>query len=439
MKKNFVLDTNVLLHDSNCLHNFEDNIVNIPIQVIEELDSFKRDQSELGRNSRRVAREIDGYRVQGSLETGVALSHGGMIRVQVAPGRAQAEFSLSHAMDNAILSSAFGLKEREPDVPLIFVTKDINLRIRANALGMDSVDYDPERKDLSEVYAGTVDLTVESALIDRLFDNGTLAVDELPDHHGQPLELFPNQYLTLTASTGRNNALARLAGDHIEPLRKIRSPVWGVTPRNREQHFALDMLLREDVRLCTLIGKAGTGKTLLALAAATELVVAKEEYRRMLVSRPIFPMGRDVGYLPGDLADKMAPWMQPVRDNFEYLTSVNKGKDVRSYEELVATGLLEVEALTYIRGRSLPGQFLIVDEAQNLTPHEIKTVLTRVGQGTKVVFTGDPYQIDQPYLDSINNGLTYVVERFKAEAIAGHVTLTRGERSELAELAANLL
>ena len=199
------------------------------------------------------------------------------------------------------------------------------------------------------------------------------------------------------------------------------------------------MLMRPDVRLCTLIGKAGTGKTLLALAAGAEMVVAREDYRRLLVSRPIFPMGRDVGYLPGDLQEKMAPWMQPVRDNFEYLTSVNKGKDVRTYEELVASGLLEVEALTYIRGRSLPGQFMLIDEAQNLTPHEIKTVLTRVGQGTKVVFTGDPYQIDQPYLDSINNGLTYLVERFKAEPIAGHVTLTKGERSELAELAANLL
>lgn len=439
MKKNFVLDTNVLLHDSNCLHHFEDNIVNISIQVIEELDGFKRDQSELGRNSRRVAREIDAYRVKGSLENGVTLDNGGTIRVQVAGGRGAHEFSLSHAVDNAILSSALKLKEREPEVPLIFVTKDTNLRIRANALGIDAVDYEPESKDISEVYAGTMDLTVEATLIDRLFDNGSLAIDDLPAERGAPVSLYPNQYLTLNAATGHHTALARLAGDRIEPLRKMRHPVWGVTPRNREQHFALDMLMRPDVRLCTLIGKAGTGKTLLALAAGAELVVGREDYRRLLVSRPIFPMGRDVGYLPGDLQEKMAPWMQPVRDNFEFLTSVNKSKDVRTYEELVAGGLLEVEALTYIRGRSLPGQYMVVDEAQNLTPHEIKTVLTRVGQGTKVVFTGDPYQIDQPYLDSMNNGLTYLVERFKAESIAGHVTMTKGERSELAELAANLL
>ncbi len=438
MKKNFVLDTNVLLHDSNCLHTFEDNVVNIPIHVIEELDGFKRDQSELGRNSRRVAREIDSYRIQGSLESGVSLHNGGMIRVQVADGRQHAQFSLSHAMDNAILGSVIGLREREPEVPLVFVTKDTNLRIRANALGIDAVDYEPERKDLSEVYAGSAELTVDATLIDRLFDSGSLPVDELPNGE-HAVELYPNQYLTLTTGNGRHNALARLNGDHLEPLRKMRHPIWGVMPRNREQHFALDMLMRQDVRLCTLIGKAGTGKTLLALAAGIDLVIAKDEYRRLLVSRPIFPMGRDVGYLPGDLAEKMAPWMQPVRDNFEYLTSVNKKNDVRSYEELVKDGLLEVEALTYIRGRSLPGQFMLVDEAQNLTPHEIKTVLTRVGQGTKVVFTGDPYQIDQPYLDSINNGLTYVVERFKAEPIAGHMTLTKGERSELAELAANLL
>ncbi len=439
MKKNFVLDTNVLLHDSNCLHNFDDNIVNIPIHVIEELDSFKRDQSELGRNSRRVAREIDSYRIRGSLESGVQLDNGGTIRVQVADGRNNVTFSRSHAMDNAILGCVIGLRESEPDVPLVFVTKDTNLRIRADALGIDSVDYEPERKDLSEVYDGTAELEVDVRLIDRLFDSGALAVDELPNGDQRSFELYPNQYLTLLTPNGKHNALARVNGDHLQPLRKLRQPIWGVLPRNREQHFALDMLMRDDVRLCTLIGKAGTGKTLLALAAGVELVIAKEQYRRMLVSRPIFPMGRDVGYLPGDLQEKMSPWMQPVRDNFEFLTSVNKSKDVRSYEELVAAGQLEVEALTYIRGRSLPGQFMLVDEAQNLTPHEIKTVLTRVGQGTKVVFTGDPYQIDQPYLDSINNGLTYLVERFKAEPIAGHVSLTKGERSELAELAANLL
>ncbi|MEY3014865.1 MAG: hypothetical protein RIT45_3600 [Pseudomonadota bacterium] len=436
MRKNFVLDTNVLLHDSRCLEAFADNVVNIPIYVIEELDHFKRDQSELGRNARHVAREIDRYREGGRLEDGVETAGGGLVRVCFTKKRLPGEFAVGQVMDNAILSVAVDLRDREPDTPVIFVTKDTNLRIRADALGITAVDYDVEGKDVSEVYSGTAEVEATGDVIDRLFDGETITVADLGTR-----EFNPNQYLTLVGGSGRRqNALARVTeGNVIEPLQRLRKPIWGVKPRNREQAFALDVLMRPDIQLVTLIGKAGTGKTLLALAAALEQVIVSQTYRRLLVSRPIFPMGKDLGYLPGDLSDKLGPWMQPIKDNFEFLTSVNSSGEVRSYDSLVQQGLVELEALTYIRGRSLPNQIMIVDEAQNLTPHEIKTVLTRVGEGTKIVFTGDPYQIDQPYLDSVNNGLTYVVEKFRQEPLAGHVTLTRGERSPLAELAANLL
>ncbi len=435
MRKNFVLDTNVLLHDAGCLHAFEDNVVNIPIYVIEELDTFKRNQTELGRNARTVAREIDKYRMRGSLEDGVPLEGGGLLRVHVKRGEMPEGFSVTHSMDNAILAVALHLAKVEPDVPVVFVTKDTNLRIRSDAVGITAVDYDTEGKEISEVYTGTMELEVEGDFIDRLHDGAVLEVSELGDRY-----FYPNQYLTLVGGSGRRqNALARVVNGKVEALQRMRRPVWGIRPRNREQHFALDMLMRPEVQLCTLIGKAGTGKTLMALATGLERVVSDNTYRRLLVSRPILPMGRDLGFLPGDINEKLAPWMQPIKDNFEFLTSVNAANDTYTYEGLVSDGLVQLEALTYIRGRSLPQQFIIVDEAQNLTPHEIKTVLTRVGTDTKIVFTGDPYQIDQPYLDSVNNGLTYLVEKFKESNLAAHVTLTRGERSPLAELAANLL
>jgi PhoH-like ATPase len=437
MRKNFVLDTNVLLHDSECLLAFEDNVVNVPIFVLEELDSFKRDQSELGRNARRVARQLDRYRGEGRIDQGVALPNGGQLRVAITERNREEWFSISHAMDNAILSSALSLKAAEPEVPLVFVTKDVNLRIRAEALGIDAQDYDRQKKQLSEVYTGTGEVTVPAAFIDRMYAEGSVPVTEL----GDALEgAYINQYFTVrSAADADRTVLARYDGEKMVPLGRFRDSVWGVRPRNREQHFALDMLLRDDISMCTLIGKAGTGKTLLALAAGLHGVVNRQSYRKLLVSRPIFPMGRDLGFLPGDLNEKLAPWMQPIHDNVEFLTSVNADRGVETYDDLRRKGVIEVEALTYIRGRSLPQQYMIVDEAQNLTPLEIKTVLTRAGQNTKIVFTGDPAQIDQPYLDSVNNGLTYAAEAFKDQPIAAHVTLVRGERSPLAELAANLL
>lgn len=437
MRKNFVLDTNVLLHDSNCLRMFADNIVNIPIYVIEELDTFKKDQSELGRNARRVAREIDNCREVGNLREGVAMANGGTIRVVLDKAKLLTDFSVEHKMDDSILASALYLAQHEQDVPVVFVTKDTNLRIRADALGLYAEDYDREGKELSELYGGTAELEVDPALVDALYQDGGFDVLRLGD-----VKVFPNQYLTLRSASAHNRTvLARVAGERVEPVMRIKNSVWGVQPRNREQTFALDMLLRDDIQMCTLVGKAGTGKTLLAIAAGLQSVTDGEKYRKLLVSRPIFPMGRDLGFLPGTVDEKLNPWMQPIHDNIDFLTglSAGKGQKINTYNDLLHSGVLEVEALTYIRGRSLPSVFMIVDEAQNLTPHEVKTVLTRVGHGTKIVFTGDPQQIDHAYLDSVNNGLTYLVEKFKNESLAAHVTLSKGERSPLAELAANIL
>ena len=458
--KNFVLDTNVLLHDSDCLRGFADNVVNVPIYVIEEMDTFKRDQGELGRNARRIARELDGYRESGNLREGVPMPNGGIVRVVMQRADLPKDFSISHTMDDAILSSALFLHREEPHRKVVFVTKDTNLRIRSDALGLNAVDYDRHGQDVSELYGGTSELTVPADAIDLLYAEGSIGQEEL----GKSYTFYPNQYLVLTAAgLASKTAYARVVNGRLEHLRGAKQSAWGVGPRNREQMFAIDMLLRDDIQLCTLVGKAGTGKTLLALAAGLQAVTEKEAYRKLLVSRPIFPFGRDIGFLPGSVEEKLNPWMQPIHDNIDYLmTSQSRnsrpgsggsnkegGKDggkegskdarVWTFETLADQGILEVEPLTYIRGRSLPGVYMIVDEAQNLTPLEIKTVLTRVGAGTKIILTGDPYQIDQPYLDSVNNGLTYVVERFKDQAIAGHITLTKGERSPLAELAANLL
>lgn len=455
--KNFVLDTNVLLHDSNCLRSFADNVVNVPIYVIEEMDTFKRDQTELGRNARRIARELDEYRALGNLREGVALANGGVIRVVMARADMPGHFSVGHTMDDAILSAALFLHREEPHRPVVFVTKDTNLRIRADALGLYAEDYDRQEVNLTEMYTGTAEITVPVALLDTLYAEGGFDLDRIGSNKER---LCPNQYVMVRADTNHGKlAFARVAGGRIEHLRGAKPNVWGVTAKNREQMYALDMLMRDDIQLCTLVGKAGTGKTLLALAAGLQSVTDREVYRKLLVSRPIFPFGRDIGFLPGDIDQKLNPWMQPIHDNIDFLVSAqygdksgdkaekgsdkgkgaNSGGKVWSYDELGQAGILEVEPLTYIRGRSLPGVFMIVDEAQNLSPHEIKTVLTRVGHGTKIVLTGDPYQIDQPYLDSLNNGLTYVVERFKDQPIAAHITLSKGERSPLAELAANLL
>jgi PhoH-like ATPase len=436
MRKNFILDTNVLLHDPNAIYGFEDNNVVIPIYCIEEIDQFKKDLSELGRNARQVSRILDDLRAQGHLTEGVPLPQGGNLRVLFTDKRLPTFLENSHTVDNRILALAMDVRDRE-ELPAIFITMDSNLRIRADALNLPAVNYDRERVNISELYAGQREIEVQGSDIDRLYEAGEI-------HWPRDPEIHVNEYVLLRdRDNAGHTALGKFhaSGDKIVKIPRFKEGVWGIRPRNKEQTFALHLLTSDEIKLVTLVGKAGTGKTLLAIAAGLQKTAEEAIYHKLLVSRPIFPLGRDLGYLPGDIEEKLNPWMQPVYDNVEFLMGLTKAdrKDGRGYHELIDMGIIEIEPLTYIRGRSIPNQYMIVDEAQNLTPHEVKTILTRAGDGTKIVLTGDPYQIDNPYVDSSSNGLTYVVNKFKEEAIAGHITLVKGERSELAELAANLL
>lgn len=434
--KTFVLDTNVLLHDPRALNSFEDNEVVIPIYVIEEIDNFKKDLSELGRNARHVTRTLDQLRMEGSLTSGVALPEGGILRVAITTQELPPEYRSQESTDNRILATALQEHSARPERPTIFVTKDVNLRIRAAALGLAVEDFDAERVDISELYSGEAEIEVPSESVDRFYQEGFL---DLEDPY-----YFPNQFAVLKdVAVPTHTALGRIRTDvqRVEPLTKLKNPLWGVRPRNKEQSFAVDILIDDNVKLVTLVGKAGTGKTLMAIAAGLQKVTEEMVYQRLLVTRPILPLGRDIGYLPGSVEEKLTPWMQPIFDNIEFLMGLSRAekKQGRGYHELMDLGVLEIEPLTYIRGRSIPNQFLIVDEAQNLTPHEVKTIISRAGDNTKIVLTGDPYQIDNPYVDSTNNGLVHAVNCFRGERIAGHITLTKGERSELAELATNLL
>ena len=441
MRKSFVLDTNVLLHDPSAMLKFPRQDVILPITVIEELDRFKKQPEMTGRNARQVSRTLDDLRQRGHLTEPIELDHGGTLQVKLCHRETLQEIPVELARDyadNEILAVALEL-QRKCECNVVLISKDTNLRIKADALGLDAEDYESDKVDFSELYGGTAELWVDPDVIDRLFKTGAT---ELPE------PLRPNEAITLINQTNPNHtALGIVDGNSgkIVPLGKL--PYGGVSriqPRNREQQFALDLLLRDSIQLVTLVGKAGTGKTLLAIAAGLQKVADEHLYSRLLISRPVIPMGKDIGYLPGDISEKLTPWMQPLYDNFDLIfgtsDATNKpGHWRRGHEELIEHGLLQIEPLTYIRGRTLPKQFFVVDEAQNLTPHEVKTILTRAGEGTKIILTGDPEQIDNPYVDASSNGLTYIVERFKDEAIAAHITLSRGERSPLAERATHLL
>ena len=447
--KIFVLDTNVLLHDSRAIYKFEENTVVIPIYVIEEIDSFKKELSERGRNARELARTLDDLREANghSLQTGVPIpSHSkgpnGTLIVGVPKGGSSdlMRHRDNRQMDHAIMNTALELRDAHPDRRVVFVTMDSNLRIRADVLGLRAEGYEHGQVSVRELYSGVIELPTTKALVDRLGKREAVEAAAV----GLPENVHPNACVVLAeAERPKHTALGRYVPKKgtVEPLRVGREGAWGIRPRNLEQYFALDMLLDPDVHLLTLVGKAGTGKTLLAVAAGLQAVLDERNYARLVVSRPIFPLGRDIGYLPGTLEEKLNPWMQPIFDNLEYIFTArhHPASDYRDYEELLREGMLQIEPLTYIRGRSLPNQFLIVDEAQNLTPHEMKTIVTRAGANTKIVLTGDPEQIDNPYVDSASNGLTILAERFRNEEIAGHVTLVKGERSPLAERATKLL
>ncbi len=441
MKKTYVLDTNVLLHDPTALFQFEDNEVVLPITIIEELDRFKKQPEVTGSNARQTSRTLDQLRGQGSLTEGIALENGGSLRVALCSRQTLQQLPPElegDSGDNAILAVALELKE-ECQCPVVLVSKDTNLRIKADALELLAQDYETDKIQGDELYTGCSELVVESPLIEQFFTEKQLVLET---------ELPPNQLVTLIdAVNPHHTALGRVDHSRKQLLPLLTLPSSGIArirPRNREQQFALDLLLEESIALVTLIGKAGTGKTLLAIAAGIHQVADEKHYNRLLISRPIIPMGRDLGYLPGEITEKLTPWMQPIYDNFDLIFGTENPSNKpshwrRGHEELLERGLLQIEPLTYIRGRTIPQQFLIVDEAQNLTPHEVKTILTRAGVGTKIVLTGDTEQIDNPYVDGASNGLSYVVERFKHDVLAGHVTLIKGERSSLAERAAALL
>jgi PhoH-like ATPase len=436
--KNYILDTNVLLHDPNSLLSFVDNHVLIPIEVIEEIDRFKRESTDLGQNARSVSRMLDGFRGTGSLSEGVDLPNGGKLKIAFYKnghsGNGDGAFN-GNSVDNRILLLAAGIQKTQPKNPTILVSKDINLRIKADALGLQAEDYETDRVFITDLYTGMMEMAVSTAKITEFRAKSDLALD-----NGK--KYFPNEYCTLLdESNTKKAALAKVdaTGTKLVPIIDCREGIWGIKPRNREQHFALDALLDDRIKLVTLMGKAGTGKTLLAMAAGLKRVVNDREFRRLVVARPTISMGKELGFLPGSLEEKLAPWMQPIHDALEMLSDLNMGHDHRRSGDLMRSGAIVVEALSYIRGRSIANQFMIIDEAQNLTPLEAKTIVTRVGSGTKIIFTGDPYQIDNPYVDSSSNGFNYIISRFRDQAIAAHIELQKGERSELAELAANIL
>jgi len=442
MKKTFVLDTNVLLHNAESVESFADNDVILPMAVIEELDNFKTRNDELGRNARQVIRRIDELREKGNLRDGVPLQNGGALRI-LSSRQFEDNIGLENPIaDNLILRIAYGLHKQGQTV--IFVSKDINARLKADALGLQAEDFEKEKVNFDDLYPGYSELTVDSEVIDSFFKKDILEIDGI----GQ----FPNEFIKLKdEKNDKHNALCRvMKPGKIRHLSSLYDIIWSIHARNKEQRLALELLMDPAVQIVTLVGQAGTGKTLLAMAAALHTTVRNKSYDRILVSRPVIPMGKDIGYLPGPKEEKISHWMQPIFDNLTYLLRDNPASEAKGKKrtkvtpqdrmnKLLEDHTVELEALTYIRGRSIPSQYVIVDEAQNLTPHEVKTIVSRAGEGSKMVLTGDPYQIDNPYLDASSNGLTYAAERLKDQEIHGHITLQKSERSLLAAIAAKYL
>ncbi len=433
-----ILDTSVLLYDAMAIYAFECADIYIPFAVLEEIDTFKRDMGEKGRHARQFNRYLDDLRQRGSLTKGVLLKNlENRSRLFVAMDAPEHPPELSKSqVDHRILSTALFLQKqqslkKQKSSLVKLVTKDINLRIKADVFGIQARDYDPQPSaNVEDLYTGIQQQSITAQQKEMFKKNHFLSLDGV--------QMYSNQYLVM--KHGGEQLLGRYdyKKQGVVSIYQPSEPIWGVYPRNVEQSFAMDALMNNQIMCVSLLGKAGTGKTLFALAVGLYKTLDENVFQKLLVSRPVFPMGRDIGYLPGDITQKLNPWMQPIFDSVELLMGLGK-KASRLTQDLVSQGLVNIEPLAYIRGRSIPNQYLIVDEAQNLTPHEIKTVLTRAGHGTKVILTGDCYQIDNPYVDSSNNGLVFSVEKFKTESLFAHVTLNKGERSALAELSANIL
>lgn len=442
MSKIFVLDTNVILHNPYSILAFDDNIVVLPIEVLEELDKFKRAHDEKGRNARIAIRMLDSLRKKGAPGKGFPLDNGGLLRIAIGSTLDSAtKLGMQvNITDNRILVAAYMFKEAGEIV--IFVSKDINARIKADALGLTSMDFEKEKVDFDNLYKGWHSLKVSRKDIDLFYKN--------KKHEINPGQFCPHEFaLLMDVHDNKHTAIGRFNPDAgvVQPMIFSKSPIMSIRPRNKEQAMAVELLLNTDISLVTLVGAAGTGKTLLAIAAGLQKVVRDKSYTGLLVSRPVMPLGHDIGYLPGTKEEKLENWMGPIYDNIEYiLNAEKKGKEPKVkvktktvIDKYIREEVIELEAMTFMRGRSIPDRFIVIDEAQNLTPHEVKTVLSRAGNHTKMVLTGDPCQIDNPYLDSASNGLTYCVDKMKGQRTFGHITLTKSERSPLASLAAELL
>jgi len=419
--KIFVIDTNVFIHNPEAVLSFRDSEIAIPLVVLEELDKLKTYQDYRGKNAREAIRFFNNLIKSADVRSGVKLENGSILRVVFGGvGEPPPDLSLDRN-DNVILLQAASLLKNGR--PVFFVSKDINARLKAAVLGLKAVDYEKQKVNAADLYSGiqdNVSLPMSADLTDKLYAN-----QYVYSPNADPEQDFLGRWDKKTAT--------------LQMVPQERKHCFGIKARNERQWAALDLLLNPEISCVTLIGRAGTGKTLLAIAAGLHLVVEEKSYDRILVSRPIVPLGKDIGYLPGEKTAKLATWMEPIFDNLEYLLSINKRPNLKNVDQIFKEKYMEVEAVTYIRGRSLPSQFIVIDEAQNLTPHEIKTIVSRAGTNSKVVLTGDPEQIDNMYLDANSNGLSYLVEAFKGETLFGHITLQKTERSELAELAARLL
>jgi PhoH-like ATPase len=436
-KKTYVLDTSVYLTDANCINSFQNNDIVIPLKVLEEIDKHKKRQDSVGSQARSTIRSLDALRDKGSLSKGVRIDKGmGVIRVSSYNPLCLPDDLDLEDPDNQIIATALSEQETAPKSrKVVVVSRDINMRVKCDALGLLTEDYQAEQVvDHAEgLYTGRAEILVDEQDIDRFYAGDEIWMD--PKQHA----LCPNQFIMLISnSNDKKTALARF-DNYNNPLKKIvksNKKVWSTEPRNKEQQFAFDLLLDPDIPVVSLVGKAGSGKTLLALASGLEQTFGKDAtYKKIVVTKPVEPVGKDIGFLPGSMEDKMLPWLAPIQDNLQFLM----GDDKATLELYMEKGQIEVEAMTFIRGRSISNAFIVIDEVQNMTQHEIKTVLTRVGEGTKIVLTGDIEQIDNVYIDATNNGLSYVVERLKEEKITGHVTLLKGERSKVATIAATKL
>ena len=436
-KKTYVLDTSVYLTDSNCINSFGNNDIVIPLKVLEEIDKHKKRQDSVGSQARSIIRILDALRDKGSLSKGVRIEKGmGVVRVSsYNPLCLPDDLDLEDS-DNQIIATALSEQETAPKSrKVVVVSRDINMRVKCDALGLLTEDYQAEQvvENSEGLYTGRSEILVDEQIIDQFYAGEKIMLDS------QEHILYPNQFVMLISnSNDKKTALARFI-NYNTPLQKIiksSTSIWSTSPRNKEQQFAFELLLDPGVPVVSLVGKAGSGKTLLALAAGLEQTFGKDsQYKKIVVTKPVEPVGKDIGFLPGSMEEKMMPWLAPIQDNLQFLM----GDDKATLEMYMEKGQIEVEAMTFIRGRSISNAFIVIDEVQNMTQHEIKTVLTRVGEGTKIILTGDIEQIDNVYIDATNNGLSYVVERLKEEQVTGHVTLLKGERSKVATIAATKL